>query len=176
MFYVFCSFILIVSLFLVFYVGFYLFVGFFICFMLVVWLKKSHFTPFLREFAMYNCVVHLGGSVLTPVLLMLINSWLNGLNMKAIQNSQPSSCDALIKTRLGYLVPGNVPEEQFWLLVGISSMHSEKMISALMDYLVNGLSRKDSCELNKVSSGHFSIGLSRLQNISYAVASLSVYY
>ena len=89
---------------------------------------------------------------------------------------QPTSGEALIRAKLGWLIPGEVPETQFWLLVGISSMHSKKMISALMDYLVNGISRKDACNLHKVNSGHFSIGLGRLQNISHSVSKLSEYY
>ncbi|WP_303244743.1 PapB/FocB family fimbrial expression transcriptional regulator, partial [Salmonella enterica] len=35
--------------------------------------------------------------------------------------------------RAGELEPGAVPEEQFWLLVDISPIHSEKIILALKD-------------------------------------------
>ena len=55
-------------------------------------------------------------------------------------------------------------------------MHSEKVIKALFDYLVNGISRKKSCCLHQVNSGHFSIGLSRLQYLSHAAAKLSQFY
>ncbi|EBZ4618317.1 transcriptional regulator, partial [Salmonella enterica] len=36
--------------------------------------------------------------------------------------------------RAGELEPGAVSEEQFWLLVDISPIHSEKIILALKDY------------------------------------------
>lgn len=40
--------------------------------------------------------------------------------------------------RAGELEPGAVSEEQFWLLVDISPIHSEKIILALKDYFVSG--------------------------------------
>lgn len=87
-----------------------------------------------------------------------------------------SADELLIRSRQGWLIPGKVSEEQFWLLVGVSSMHSEKIIGALLDYLVKGKTRKESCNAHNVNSGHFSIGLNRLQHISHAVAKLAGYY
>lgn len=87
-----------------------------------------------------------------------------------------SSDELLIRARQGWLIPGNVREGQFWLLVGASSMHSEKIIGALLDYLVRGKTRKESCDAHNVNSGHFSIGLNRLQHISHTAAKLSEYY
>lgn len=81
-----------------------------------------------------------------------------------------------IRAKQGWLIPGFVHKEQFWQLVGISSMHSDKVINALYVYLVKGVSRKDSCHSNSVNSGHFSIALNRLQHISHAVAKLKEYY
>ncbi|HCU1427435.1 TPA: transcriptional regulator [Escherichia coli] len=91
-------------------------------------------------------------------------------------NSWLSEDELLARGRLGWLISGKVSEQQFWLLIGISSMHSEKVIKALFDYLVNGISRKKSCCLHQVNSGHFSIGLSRLQYLSHAAAKLSQFY
>lgn len=81
-----------------------------------------------------------------------------------------------IRTKQGWLIPGLVHEEQFWQLVGISSMHSDKVINALYVHLVKGVSRKESCNSNSVNSGHFSIAFNRLQHISHAVAKLSIFY
>lgn len=95
-------------------------------------------------------------------------------------NDKDISCfsydELLNRAQQGWLIPGMVSEEQFWLLVGVSSMHSEKIISALMDYLVKGSSRRESCHIYHVNSGHFSIGLNRLQHISNAAAKLSKFY
>lgn len=87
-----------------------------------------------------------------------------------------SSDELMVRARQGWLIPGRVLEGQFWLLIGISSMHSEKIIGALLDYLVRGKTRKESCNTHNVNSGHFSIGLNRLQHISHAVAKLAEYY
>lgn len=80
------------------------------------------------------------------------------------------------RMRQGWLVPGRVTDTQFWLLVGISSMHSDKIISALFDFLVKGRPRKEVCLEYNVNSGHFSIGLNRLQHISHAAAKMAEYY
>ncbi|MFZ5316488.1 adhesin biosynthesis transcription regulatory family protein [Enterobacter asburiae] len=81
-----------------------------------------------------------------------------------------------IRIRKGMLCPGHIDDEQFWLLISISSMHSDKIIQALRDFLVTGLSRKGACERYDVNSGYFSTCLNRLQRISYISAQLSRYY
>ena len=87
-----------------------------------------------------------------------------------------NSDELSVRARQGWLVPGFMSETQFWLLVGASSMHSKKVINALFDYLVNGVTRKDACAEHGVNSGHFSIGLNRLQDLSHTAAKLSVFY
>jgi hypothetical protein len=84
--------------------------------------------------------------------------------------------DLTNRARQGWLISGYVSEEQFWLLVGASSMHSEKVIKALFDYLVNGTTRKSACAEHGVNSGHFSIGLNRLQHLSHTAAKLAAFY
>lgn len=84
--------------------------------------------------------------------------------------------ELMARARQGWLIPGFVSETQFWLLVGASSMHSEKIIRALFDYLVNGVARKSVCAAHSVNSGHFSIGLNRLQHLSHTAAKLAVFY
>ncbi|HAM3643302.1 TPA: transcriptional regulator [Escherichia coli] len=81
-----------------------------------------------------------------------------------------------IRIKQGALVPGKLTEAQFYLLIEMSSIRSEKVIQALMEYLVKGKSRIDACDENGVGSSHFSISLDRLQHLSCFVARLSVYY
>ncbi|ENT6522346.1 PapB/FocB family fimbrial expression transcriptional regulator [Escherichia coli] len=91
--------------------------------------------------------------------------------------SQRISRDDLMKrTRQGWLIPGFISEAQFWLLVNASSMRSDKMVNALFEHLVKGVSRKESCTKHNVNSGHFSIGLGRLQQLSHIAAKLSYFY
>ncbi len=84
--------------------------------------------------------------------------------------------DLMERARQGWLVSGFISEEQFWLLVNASSMRSDKVVNALFDYLVKGISRKESCTRHNVNSGHFSIGLGRLQQLSHTAAKLSGFY
>lgn len=74
------------------------------------------------------------------------------------------------------IMPGNMPEVQFWLLVEISPIHSEKMISALREFLVHGYSRKDICRKYNISSGYFSSSLGRFQRVVFTVMQLMPYY
>lgn len=82
----------------------------------------------------------------------------------------------LARIKRGALIPENVNEEHFWLLIGVSSIHSEKIIQALRDYLVLGVPRKNVCEQYNVNNGYFSTSLNRLQRISDAVAQMVTYY
>lgn len=84
--------------------------------------------------------------------------------------------DLMKRARQGWLVSGFISDEQFWLLVKVSSIRSDKVVNALFDYLVNGISRKESCAKYDVNSGHFSIGLGRLQQLSHTAAELSRFY
>ncbi len=72
--------------------------------------------------------------------------------------------------------PGSMPTEQFDLLIGISGIHSEKVVNALKDYYVSGASRKDACEKNGVSQSYFSISKSKFVALSNSVAMVSRYY
>lgn len=78
--------------------------------------------------------------------------------------------------RLQGLLPGKVDDIQFLLLIDISSIHSEKVIQALGDYLVYGYSRKEACVRHNVSLSYFSNSLKRLRKINQIVSFLVPYY
>ncbi|MEE6304592.1 PapB/FocB family fimbrial expression transcriptional regulator [Escherichia coli] len=52
----------------------------------------------------------------------------------------------LLNIRESVLLPGSMSEMHFFLLIGISSIHSDRVILAMKDYLVGGHSRKEVCE------------------------------
>ncbi|EIY5162720.1 transcriptional regulator [Klebsiella variicola] len=74
------------------------------------------------------------------------------------------------------LLPGKVDDIQFFLLIDISSIHSEKVIQALGDYLVYGYSRKEACIRHNVSLSYFSYSLKRLRKINQTVSFLAPFY
>lgn len=82
----------------------------------------------------------------------------------------------LVRMKQGCLVPGKITEDQFCLLVEMSSIRSERMVQALQEYLVQGKSRIAICESYRLGSSHFSISLDRLQRLSYLASQLSFYY
>lgn len=73
-------------------------------------------------------------------------------------------------------MPGSISEKQFRLLIELSPIYSEKVVSALRDYLVLGHSRKLVCEKHNVSNGYLSISLGRLFHINQVVSQLVIHY
>ncbi|WP_311765737.1 MULTISPECIES: adhesin biosynthesis transcription regulatory family protein [Escherichia] len=82
----------------------------------------------------------------------------------------------LSKKQSDNLKAGTVPEIQFWLLIEITPIHSERMILALKDFLVMGYSRREVCEQYNISSGYFSGALGRFQKVHLTVNQLIPYY
>lgn len=78
--------------------------------------------------------------------------------------------------RENMLLPGHVSEMQFFLLIDISSIHSDKVILAMKDYLVGGRSRKYVCDTYQINNGYFSTTLGRLNRLNALVARLAPYY
>ncbi|WNU18213.1 adhesin biosynthesis transcription regulatory family protein [Escherichia coli] len=69
----------------------------------------------------------------------------------------------LLNIRESVLLPGSMSEMHFFLLIGISSIHSDRVILAMKDYLVGGHSRKEVCEKYQMNNGYFSTTLGRLR-------------
>ncbi|EAV4565499.1 transcriptional regulator [Salmonella enterica] len=74
------------------------------------------------------------------------------------------------------LKPGEMPEHQFLLLIELSPIHSEKLISALKDFLVLGYTRREVCEQHNISSGYFSGALGKVKKVIFTVTKLLPYY
>ncbi|WP_309295832.1 adhesin biosynthesis transcription regulatory family protein [Escherichia coli] len=89
-----------------------------------------------------------------------------------------SSANKLCFTKLkkDFISPGKLDEEQFWLLVEISSIHSEKVIKAMRAHLVHGIPRKNVCNEYNVNNGYLSTSLSRLNYIHRVASYLSKFY
>lgn len=71
---------------------------------------------------------------------------------------------------------GNVSRDHFRQLINISNIHSAKVILALEDFLVFGVTRQEACEKYHVAQGYFSISLRRLQELSAQVVLMYPHY
>ena len=87
-----------------------------------------------------------------------------------------SGPEAYIQGRESVLLPGSMSEMHFFLLIGISSIHSDRVILAMKDYLVGGHSRKEVCEKYQMNNGYFSTTLGRLIRLNALAARLAPYY
>ncbi|HAX5087635.1 TPA: transcriptional regulator [Escherichia coli] len=75
-----------------------------------------------------------------------------------------------------YSTPGSMSVGHFRCLIEISSINSQKVISALEDFFVHGKSRKEACERNNVAQGYFSISMSKFLKINNIVAQVARFY
>ncbi|EPC5194023.1 PapB/FocB family fimbrial expression transcriptional regulator [Edwardsiella piscicida] len=85
-------------------------------------------------------------------------------------------CFATATRKQNRLCSGELSENQFWLLVEISLISSEKIIDAMWEYLILGRTRKEICERIGVSNGYLSTSLRRLSHIHHIVSCLACYY
>jgi len=63
-----------------------------------------------------------------------------------------------------YLFKGMQTQERFELLLSLTRIQSESVISALNDYLVRGMDKKASAVINGVEMPNFSAALTKLEN------------
>ncbi|MFP2396986.1 PapB/FocB family fimbrial expression transcriptional regulator [Citrobacter braakii] len=75
----------------------------------------------------------------------------------------------------GTLHPGLVDIRHLRLLITLCSISSPRMVMALEDVLVSGLSRREACERNGVSQSHVSVKLRRLQDVNQIVLRIYPY-
>lgn len=69
-----------------------------------------------------------------------------------------------------------MPGEYFQLLINVSPINSKKIINALKDYLVCGVTRKEACMRHGVSPGYFSTSLGKLQNLNSVIYEIILLY
>lgn len=67
-------------------------------------------------------------------------------------------------------------DEQFDLLMELSSIHSQKVILAMHDHLVKGDLCKVVCEKYAVNAGYLSVCIGRLRRIERSVSKLARFY
>lgn len=73
-------------------------------------------------------------------------------------------------------VKSSLSNEQFDLLMELSSIHSPKVILAMRDHLVKGDLRKVVCERYNVNAGYLSVCIGRLLRIEKVVSRLVRFY
>lgn len=84
-----------------------------------------------------------------------------------------SSVDSFIRKEN---VKNLLSDEQFDLLMELSSIHSQKVILAMHDHLVKGDLRKVVCEKYAVNAGYLSVCIGRLRRIERSVSKLARFY
>ncbi|WP_370607802.1 PapB/FocB family fimbrial expression transcriptional regulator [Citrobacter meridianamericanus] len=81
-----------------------------------------------------------------------------------------------LNIKVNTLAPGQVSNEQFCLLIDISSVRSDKVIHALQEYFVNGEKRNIICEKYHVNPGYLSIKIREVQALSRRILDIYPYF
>ncbi|ELP5543946.1 hypothetical protein QTR52_004368 [Salmonella enterica] len=74
------------------------------------------------------------------------------------------------------LSPGTVAEEQFKLLIDISTIRSNRIIVALEEYFVQGVTRKEICNKYKLSAGYLSVKIKEIQILCRQIIDIYPYF
>ncbi|EAA8634470.1 hypothetical protein AHS86_23655 [Salmonella enterica subsp. enterica] len=74
------------------------------------------------------------------------------------------------------LSPGTVAEEQFKLLIDISTIRSNRIIVALKDYFVQGVTRKEICKKYNLSAGYLSVKIKEIQMLCRQIIEIYPYF
>ncbi|EBW2193852.1 hypothetical protein CSU57_05870 [Salmonella enterica subsp. enterica serovar Infantis] len=83
---------------------------------------------------------------------------------------------AVLKNKGNILFPGQVSNDQFFLLIDISPVRSDKVINALQEYFVSGEKRKVICEKYQVNPGYLSIKIREIQILSRRILEMYPYF
>ncbi|WP_244586216.1 adhesin biosynthesis transcription regulatory family protein, partial [Escherichia coli] len=75
-----------------------------------------------------------------------------------------------------YKQAGSMSVEHFRYLIEISSINSQKVICALEEFFVHGMTRKEACNKHKVAQGYFSISMKKFIKVNNTVSHLTRYY
>ncbi|EOY1446831.1 adhesin biosynthesis transcription regulatory family protein [Escherichia albertii] len=92
------------------------------------------------------------------------------------ENSSSMNATFNLMIKKGGVLPGSIDEDHFWLLMEILPFHSKKIINAMRDHLVSGLSRKEVCKKYGVNNGYLSISISRLNYAHNIIRHMIHYY
>ncbi|EFN6235447.1 fimbrial protein [Escherichia coli] len=75
-----------------------------------------------------------------------------------------------------FIAVNGMSEDEFWCIIELSSIRSNKIIKALYEYMVLKHSRAVSCNNNGVSNGYFGSCLARIEYVIQVVSELFSYY
>ncbi|EPD6681747.1 PapB/FocB family fimbrial expression transcriptional regulator [Cronobacter sakazakii] len=74
------------------------------------------------------------------------------------------------------LLSGSMSDDEFWCLIELTPIRSDKIIRALYDYFVLNLSRSSCCGKHGVSNGYFGACITRFEHVIQVVNALFNFY
>lgn len=92
------------------------------------------------------------------------------------EHSQQPQQDSLLEKKNHILPSGNMSGDEFWFLIELTPIRSDKIIRALHDYFVLNHPRSHCCDKYGVSNGYFGVCISRLEHVIQVVKALLNYY
>ncbi|TKV22984.1 fimbrial protein [Citrobacter sp. wls613] len=92
------------------------------------------------------------------------------------EHSQQPQQGSFLEKKNHILPSGNMSDDEFWFLIELTPIRSDKIIRALHDYFVLNRPRSNCCDKHGVSNGYFGVCISRFEHVIQVVNALLNYY
>ncbi|HAZ3906363.1 TPA: fimbrial protein [Escherichia coli] len=83
--------------------------------------------------------------------------------------------NSVISKRNAFFSVDGISDDEFWCIIELCAVRSDKVIKALYEYMVLKHSRSISCNNNGVSNGYFGCCLARIEHVIRVVSKLIAY-
>lgn len=82
----------------------------------------------------------------------------------------------ILSKRNAFFSVDGMSDDEFWCIIELCTVRSDKVIKALYEYMVLKHSRSISCNNNGVGNGYFGSCLARIEHVIRVVSKLIAYY
>lgn len=92
------------------------------------------------------------------------------------EHKQQSRQNSFLEKKNHILPSGSMSDDEFWCLIELTPIRSDKIIRALHDYFVLNCSRSSCCGKHGISNGYFGACITRFEHVIQVVNALFNYY
>ncbi|EEW1830757.1 TPA: fimbrial protein [Escherichia coli] len=92
------------------------------------------------------------------------------------EHDQQPQQSSFLEKKNHILPSGSMSDDEFWCMIELTPIRSDKIIRALHDYFVLNRPRAHCCDKHGVSNGYFGACISRFEHVIQVVNTLLNYY
>lgn len=92
------------------------------------------------------------------------------------EHKQQPRQNSFLEKKNHILPSGGMSDDEFWCLIELTPIRSDKIIRALHDYFVLNCSRSSCCGKHGISNGYFGACITRFEHVIQVVNALFNHY